>query len=74
MRLSWSMQVFLNIYKRVSYILYLPGFSSRRGLEFFCRWIFFLVSPVFFLSYLLCFLFSEVWERGAPGCFFLENC
>lgn len=73
MRLSWSMQVFLNIYKRVSYILYLSGFSSRRGLEFFCRWIFFLVSPVFFLSYLLCFLFSEVRERGTPGCFFLKN-
>ncbi len=35
MCLSWSMQVFLNIYKRVSYILYLPGFSSRRGLGAF---------------------------------------
>ncbi len=35
MCLSWSMQVFLNIYKRVSYILYLPGFSSRRGLGVF---------------------------------------
>ena len=70
MRLSWSMQVFLNIYKRVSYILYLSGFSSRRGLEFFCRWIFFLVSPVFLLSY---FLFCEVRERGASGYFFLKN-
>lgn len=35
MCLSWSMQVFLNTYKRVSYILYLPGFSSRRGLGVF---------------------------------------
>ena len=74
MCLSWSMQVFLNTYKRVSYILYLPGFSSRRGLEFFCRWVFFLVSPVLFLSSLPYFLFCEVRERGASGYFFLENC
>ena len=73
MCLSWSMQVFLNIYKRVSYILYLPGFSSRRGLEFFCRWVFFLVSPVLFLSSLPYFLFEKSLERGAPVCFFLKN-
>ena len=73
MCLSWSMQVFLNTYKRVSHILYLPGFSSRRGLEFFCRWVFFLVSPVLFLSSLPYFLFCEVRERGAPVCFFLKN-
>lgn len=35
MCLSWSMQVFLNTYKLVSYILYLPGFSSRRVLGVF---------------------------------------
>ena len=73
MRLSWSMQFFLNTYKRVSYILYLSGFSSRRGLEFFCRWVFFLVSPVLFLSSLPYFLFCEVREHGTPGCFFLKN-